>query len=296
MIEGLITPLVTPFFRDNDQSINYAAAEKLIDHLISRGVEGLFLLGSNGEFHVLNYQEKITFAKYVIEYVDGLIPVYVGTGSCSLKEAVKLSIEMEKIGADGVSVLAPYFFQPQEEELYYYFSSIAKSVDIPVILYNIPKTVGYNLTKSLVRKLSAIGNVQAIKDSSGDMELLKSYIDVTKNYDTNVLVGSDSKISQAYQLGAKGAVAGTSNLLTDIVVELHHALQSNQKEEAAELQEKIEHLDRVLNFGTVPSILKRSIELAGIAEVGSARLPVNEPNKEVEKEIFQMLHQVNLRN
>lgn len=295
MIEGMITPLVTPFHRNEKQSIHFEAAEQLIDHLIGKGIEGLFLLGSNGEFHVLDKQEKIAFTKHVVEYINGRVPVYVGTGSCSTREAVELSKEMESIGVDALSVLAPYFFEPTEDELYGYFSTIAKSVEIPIILYNIPKTVGYNLSKSLVWKLSGITNVQGIKDSSGDMELLKSYLDVTENYNTSVLVGSDSKISTGYQLGAKGAVAGTSNLLTETLVGLHHALLNKDKERAVSLQQEIEHLRKVLKHGTVPSILKRSVELAGIAEVGPARYPVKEPNASVDREILRMLDQVGLR-
>lgn len=295
MIKGMITPLVTPFHRSKGQPINVTATEQIVDHLIERGIDGLFLLGSNGEFHVLTQKEKVDFAKYVIKYVDGRIPVYVGTGACSTKEAVELSKKMEEIGADACSVLAPYFFQPTEDELYDYFHTIAKSIEIPIILYNIPKTVGYNLSSLLVEKLARVPNIQGIKDSSGDVAILQGYIDATEDTNVSVLVGSDSKITTAYAMGAKGAVAGTSNLLTDTLVGLHRALMEKDQEKGMFYQDEIEHLRKVLKLGTVPSVLKRSMELAGISEVGPARFPVNEVSEETDKQILAMLDKVQLR-
>ena len=97
-LEGIITPIVTPFHRDAEQSINYEATQQLIDHLIAKGVKGIFILGSNGEFHVIEEAEKIEFAEKVIQMVDHRVPVYVGTGACSTKETIRLSKKMEELG------------------------------------------------------------------------------------------------------------------------------------------------------------------------------------------------------
>ena len=102
-IEGIITPIVTPFYDDAEQNINYEATADLINHLIARGVKGIFILGSNGEFHVIDEDEKVAFAKKVIEIVDKRVPVYVGTGACSTKATVRLSKKMEEIGADALN-------------------------------------------------------------------------------------------------------------------------------------------------------------------------------------------------
>src|SRR5699024_3749436 len=187
------------------QSINYDSTKQMIEHLIQKGVDGLFLLGSNGEMHVVTKEEKIKFAEYVINEVRGRIPVYVGTGGCSTRETIELSIKMEQIGADALSVLPPYFIKPSEEELYEHFLSIADNVSIPLILYNIPKSVGYSLSPELVEELSKIDNIKGIKDSSGDLDLLQKYINISEKLDLDVLVGSDSKIVPAYKMGAKGA-------------------------------------------------------------------------------------------
>jgi 4-hydroxy-tetrahydrodipicolinate synthase len=134
-----------------------------------------------------------------------------------------------------------------------------------------------------------IDNIQAIKDSSGDDENLKGYIEAGKGTNLSVLVGSDSKISMGYSLGATGAIAGTSNVITDVLVKLNKALKTNDPETAKVLQADIDVLRGVLKLGTVPSILKRSVELANIATVGPARKPVSETTPEVDEKINEML-------
>ncbi len=294
MFNGIITPIITPFHRDEQQSINYDATKQLVEHLIKKGVNGIFILGSNGEFHVIEEQEKYELTEKVIQFVAGRVPVYVGTGACATKEAVRMSKKIEELGADALSVIAPYYIKPSEEELYQHFREIAKSVSIPVILYNIPKLMGYNLSPAVVSRLAEIDNIKGIKDSSGDVENMKAYLEVTKGKGMELLVGSDSKISIAYEMGASGAIAGTSNVIIDVLVELDHALRNGEKEKAAKLQQDIDVLRDVLKFGTVPSIIKRAMELAGIAEAGPARKPLMDTTPETDEKIKKMLQYYHL--
>lgn len=295
MFEGIITPIVTPFKRDDEESINYEATEKLINHLIDHGVKGIFILGSNGEFHVIDEQEKIELAKKVIEIVDKRVPVFVGTGCCSTRETIRLSKKMEELGADALSIITPYFLKPTDANLYAHYKAIAESVNIPIILYNIPKATGCPLSPELVDKLADIPNIKAIKDSSGELERIQAYANIAKNKDFELLIGSDSKISYAYELGATAAVAGTSNVIVDTLVGLDIALREGKKEEAEKLQKDIDVLRGVLKLGTVPSAMKRSVELAGIAEVGPARMPVEELSKDDDEKIVEMLKYYGLR-
>lgn len=290
MFNGIITPIVTPFNRDKEQSINYEATEQIIDHLIFEGVKGIFALGSNGEFHVLTHDEKVNFAEKVVNFVDHRVPVFAGTGACSTNEAVSLSKEMEDVGVDALSIINPYFIRPTDDELVTHYVQIASSVKIPVILYNIPKNTGYSIPKEVVARLAAVQNIVGIKDSSGDVELLKEYISIAKKNKFQVLIGSDSKISVAYKMGIKAAIAGTSNLIPRTLVNLDRALQNNEYKKARDLQESIDVLRNVLKLGTVPSVLKRSIELAKIASVGPARHPVDELNDTIDDQIKEMLH------
>ena len=290
MFEGVITPIVTPFHRDEEQSLNIDAVKVLIEFLIAHGVDGIFPLGSNGEFHVLNDEEKITFIKEVVRIVNHRVPVYSGAGSCSTKETIKLAKAMEDAGSDGLSVITPYFIKPTDEEIYQHYADVARAVKIPVLLYNIPKSTGCNIPASVVARLAKdVPNILGIKDSSGDMENLKGYLEAAKDTNLKVLIGSDSKISEAYALGASGCVAGTSNLIVDTIVPLWKALKENNIDVAKKLQKDIDVLRGILKLGTVPSMLKRSVELSGIAPVGSARKPVLDSNHEQDKKIQDML-------
>lgn len=287
-LEGIITPIVTPF--NEQQEINYEATAQLIEHLIKHGVSGLFPLGSNGEFHVLSEEEKVAFAEFVIKTVDHRIPVYVGTGGCSTKMVIELSKKMEALGADAVSVITPYFIAPKQEELITHYKMIAESVDLPIILYNIPKSTGINLSKEVVAELAKVKNIVAIKDSSGNMDNLHDYLDIAKQHDDfDVLIGSDSKMLTAFQSGAVGAVAGTSNLLTDIDVAIYENYKKGDIETAQHYQQEIEALRDVLKLGTVPSILKKAVHLAGIP-VGEARYPVAPVTGEALEKVKEMLN------
>ena len=269
MFDGIITPIVTPFHRDEEQSINYEATKQLIDHLIAKGVKGIFILGSNGEFHVIDEAEKLEFAEKVIGMVDHRVPVYVGTGACSTKETIRLSKKMEELGADALSVITPYFLTPTEEELVQHFTAVAES-GIPIILYNISKATGCNLSAEVVARLAEVKTF-AVSRTAAEEENLKAYAELAKRDDFDLLIGSDSKISYGYALGASGAVAGTSNVITEVLVELDRALRNGETEKAEELQKDIDVLRGVLKLGTVPVVMKRAAELAGIAEIGPAR-------------------------
>lgn len=281
-IEGIITAMVTPF--DENQKVNEQATKDLVNRLIESNVNGLFILGSNGEFHVMTQEEKLSFAKVVIDEVNKRVPVYVGTGGNSTAEVVKMSKEMEKIGADALSVITPFFVSLTEEELYYHYVTIAESVSIPIIVYNIPKNTGINLSVDLMKRLAKVENIIGVKDSSGNIENIKGYIEATKEEEFCVLSGSDSLILNALDAGATGAIAATSNLLTNIDVSIYQHWLKNERQEAEEAQNSIEDFRRVLKLGSIPSVLKKAMELAGI-QVGPARFPELEPTEDVTNEI-----------
>ena len=126
-----------------------------------------YLYLSNGGFHVIDEDEKIEFTKKVVEFVDKRVPVYVGTGACSTRATIRLSKAVEAAGADALSVITPYFLKPTDENLYNHYKEIAESVNIPIMLYNIPKATGCPLNPELVERLADIPNIKGIKDSSG---------------------------------------------------------------------------------------------------------------------------------
>ena len=271
MLNGIITAMVTPF--ESSGNIDIKATEILIEKLIANGVQGIFVLGTNGEFHVIENDMKIKFAKKVVEIVANRVPVYAGAGGNSTDEVIKLGKQMIAVGVDALSVITPYFVSLKENELYNHYQMIAENLAIPIVLYNIPKNTGINLSFELVSKLSKISNIIGIKDSSGDINNIAGYIDNTSRNKFSVLSGSDSLILKALKIGATGAISATSNLLTTNNVEIYKQFIAGNLDKAEQWQQSLEEFRRILKYASIPSVLKQSLSLSGI-EVGVPRLPV----------------------
>lgn len=271
MLNGIITAMVTPF--ESSGNIDIKATEILIEKLIANGVQGIFVLGTNGEFHVIENDMKIKFAKKVVEIVAKRVPVYAGAGGNSTDEVIKLGKQMIAVGVDALSVITPYFVSLKENELYNHYQMIAENLAIPIVLYNIPKNTGINLSFELVSKLSKISNIIGIKDSSGDINNIAGYIDNTSRDEFSVLSGSDSLILKALKIGATGAISATSNLLTTNNVEIYKQFIAGNFDKAEQWQQSLEEFRRILKYASIPSVLKQSLSLSGI-EVGVPRLPV----------------------
>lgn len=271
MLNGIITAMVTPF--ESSGNIDIKTTEILIEKLIANGVQGIFVLGTNGEFHVIENDMKIKFAKKVVEIVAKRVPVYAGAGGNSTDEVIKLGKHMIAVGVDALSVITPYFVLLKENELYNHYKMIAENLAIPIVLYNIPKNTGINLSFELVSKLSKISNIIGIKDSSGDINNIAGYIDNTSRDVFSVLSGSDSLILKALKIGATGAISATSNLLTTNNVEIYKQFIAGNFDKAEQWQQSLEEFRRILKYASIPSVLKQSLSLSGI-EVGVPRLPV----------------------
>lgn len=284
--KGIICAMITPF--DENQNINPQATCELIDYLIDKGVYGLFILGTNGECHVLTDDEKVEFAKIVINHTNNRVPVFVGTGGNSTREVITLSKRMEEIGANALSIITPYFVTPTQQELILHYKSIADSVNLPIMMYNMPGKTGINIEPDSVRELSKIKNIVGIKDSSGRLDNMKAYIEATEGEDFSVFSGSDSLILDSLKAGGKGAVAATANFLTEIDIAIYENFMNGDLEKAQEAQNSIEELRRILKLGTIPSVIKKTVVLNGI-NVGTARLPVTEPTGESLEEIKQVV-------
>lgn len=285
--QGVITAMVTPF--DQNGTINLPAAYQLIEYLLERHVDGLFILGTNGEFFSLQDDEKVGFAKAVIDYVNHRVPVYVGAGACGTEDTIQLAKRYEEVGADAISVITPYFLPLKQEELIAHYQAIAKAIAIPIVLYNMPKNTGVNIDPATLQALLSCDNIVGIKDSSGNMDNFKGYLEVTKNTDFAVLVGSDSKVLEAMQLGAAGTVAATSNVITEVIVSIVNHFRNGELELAQKAQADVDVLRKVLPLGTVPAALKKLIQLMGIP-VGNPRspiLPLADKHTDALKEVLQ---------
>lgn len=286
VLSGIITAMVTPF--NQREEIDYQATEKLLNFLIRKGVSGIFILGTNGEFQSLSQKEKISFTQFVIEKVDKRVPVIVGVGCNSTKESIELAKVMGELGADYLSVIAPYFNKLKEEELYQHYYNLAQETKVPILLYNIPKMTGNPLTPNLVKNLAREKMIVGIKDSSGDLATIQAYIEETRHQDFFVLAGSDSLILKALKLGASGAVAATSNAIVENDLRIYTEFMAGNLEAAQEAQDSIEEFRRILKFTTIPAVLKYSMTFRGI-DVGNPRRPVLPVPEEAKAEIQQVM-------
>lgn len=291
-IKGIIAAMVTPML-DNEE-VDVDGLRSLVNYLIDAGVHGLFCLGTTGEFYGLTDDEKELIVKTVVEEAKGRVPVYAGTGGTTTKQVIALTKRLEKLGIDAVSVITPYFIAPNQEELYLHYEKIAQSVDIDIILYNIPMRTAIHLEADTVARLSKIKNIIGIKDSSGKFENIQSYIDKTDSSEFTVVAGTDSLILQTLQAGGKGAIAATANVVPKTAVAIYENFIAGNEEAAKAAQDQLKPLRDAFGLGTAPGVLKEAVNLMGIP-VGAPRMPIQKLQGQALKTLTEVI-QTNYKN
>lgn len=285
-IKGIITALVTPI--DQNENINYEETTKLVNYLIDSKVNGLFILGTNGEGHALSDEKALAFAEHVVKIVNDRVPVIAGVGKNSTNTTVSYAQQMKNTGVDALSVLAPSFIPNTQEELIYHYTTISTSVGLPIYIYNMPSKTGVNIEAETLEKLYTLENIVGIKDSSGSFNNMKEYMDVTKdNVVFSVFSGSDSKILDVLEYGGAGGVTSISNALPSIMVGIYDNWKQGDKEKARYFQNSIEEFRRIVKKGTIPSVLKAYLNENQFL-VGPTVKPVAEPQEETLKEIREV--------
>src|SRR5689334_13915941 len=215
-IHGIIPPVATPMRADED--LDLPRLRWFLDELIAAGVHGVFVLGTNSEFYALDEREKQEVIATAVGHVRKRVPVFAGTGAETTREAVRLTRMAEREGADGVSVITPYFISPTQQEIYDHYRRIAECTSLPVLLYNNPSTCGgLKIDVETVARLAQIPNLVGIKDSSGDLQNTMEYIRVVPERFA-VLQGRDTMIYPALLFGARGAVPATANVVPALTV------------------------------------------------------------------------------
>ncbi len=213
-IRGIITPIITPMYPE-DESVNIPELRNQIERQIAGGVHGLFCFGTNGEGYILSMKEKEEVLEATIDQVKGRVPVYAGTGCISTRDTIYMSKRAEELGADVLSIITPSFAVASQKELYDHYVEVAKHVNIPIVLYNIPPRTGNKILPETVAKLAKdVDVIMGAKDSSGDLDNLKAYIRETRDIgkDFAVLAGNDGSILTCLKEG--GAAPWATPLAT----------------------------------------------------------------------------------
>lgn len=288
-IRGIIAPVVTPM--NADESINIPELRNQIERQITGGAHGIFCFGTNGEGYILSTKEKEEILKATIDQVNGRIPVYAGTGCISTRDTIYMSKRAEELGTDVLSIITPSFALASQKELYDHYCEVAKHVNIPIVLYNIPPRTSNKLLPETVAKLAKdVDIIMGVKDSSGDIENLKAYIRVTRNLgkDFAVLAGNDGSILTCLKEGGTGGIAGRANLYPKTLASIYNYFVAGDLEKAQAAQDAISTLQRVFKFGNPNTVIKKAVNLLGYP-VGDCRKPFNYLCDEGVEELIRVL-------
>jgi 4-hydroxy-tetrahydrodipicolinate synthase len=270
-LRGIIPPVVTPFH--GDDSLDLPRLRSHIDFMLAKGVHGIFVLGTTGEFYALDEGEKQAVVDVTVEHVYGRAPVFVGTGAETTREVVRLTRMAEKEGANGVSVITPYFLKPTQAELIDHFRRVAECTPLPVVLYNNPATcAGLSIEPDTVAKLAELPNVIGIKDSSGD---LQNTIEIIRRVPERfaVLNGRDTLICAALMVGAKGAIPASCNIAPDLCVGIYEAFIRGDIAASQAYQARLHPVRVAMALGTGNGAVKEAMALLG-RPAGPNRSPI----------------------
>lgn len=286
MIKGIFAPIPTPF---KDDKIDYDSMKYNLNKWNKTSLTGVVVLGSNGEFAYLSYQEKLELMKFVRENLDEDKMVIAGTGCESTRETIELTKEAGEIGCDAALVLTPYYYKGAmtDEALYQYFVEVANESPIPIMLYNMPRNAGINMSSDLVIKLSKHNNIVGIKDSSGNIVQIAEMCANTAD-DFSVFAGSGSFLFPALAVGAVGGTLAVANIMPEQCVEIYNSVMEKDYDKARELQYVLLEPNKAVTAKYGISGLKVALNLLGYRG-GSVRKPMLSAGDEVKVKIEEIL-------
>ncbi len=283
MFKGSFVALVTPFTKDG--KVDEKKFKELIEFHIENGTDGLVPCGCTGEAATLHYEEQKRLIQLAVEIVNKRIPVVPGTGSNSTEEALDLTRYAKKVGSDGALMITPYYNKPTPEGQFKHYAKIAKEVDIPIMLYNVPSRTGISMKPETVARLSEISNIVAIKEASGSMDQVSQILSLC---DITVLSGDDSLTLPMMAIGAKGVVSVIANLIPKEVHDMVSAYLDGNINVAKNAHYKILSLCKAMFIETNPIPLKSAMKLMKRLN-GVLRLPLCEMLKENEEKLKKVL-------
>lgn len=291
-LKGIVVPNVTPFNRHGE--IDRGALQDLVDYWLGAGVSGLVANASTGEAPFITREERKTLLKLIIDKVDGRVKVFAGTGAMATRETIELTRDAYDYGAEAALVVTPFFFKPSDDELFQHFASLLASVDMPVILYNVPKFTGYSINPKVIERIVfECSNLIGVKDSSGSPGNMAEIIRLVGDK-TNVLSGNADMMLPTLTLGGKGAIVAVANVIPETCVSLYEAYMEGDLREAGQLQLRASFVNKVLvrdhsQLAAIKAALNFMNKPAGLP-----RRPVRPLSPAEEQEVFEALKLITL--
>jgi 4-hydroxy-tetrahydrodipicolinate synthase len=284
MFRGVFPAIITPF--KEDESLDEEGLRRNIEYLNKTGIAGIVPCGTTGESATLSFEEHKLVVEIAVEC--SRVPVIAGTGPNNTREALELTRHAANAGADAALLITPYYNKPNDRGMYEHFKTIAENCSIPIILYNVPKRTGIDLKPELVKKLSLIDNIVAVKEASGSIPQLSQIIELTRESNFSVLSGDDDLTLAAMALGAKGVVSVVANVAPRRTVALAEAIANGEMEKARTLHYELAPLVRAMFLETNPIPVKTAHRLLGRA-AGPLRLPLAQMAPEKEKILDEII-------
>ena len=285
----LITAMITPF--KEDLSLDLDRTEEFADRLVKGGTDALAVCATTGESPTVFYPQKIEVIKAVINAVDGRIPIIANVGDNCTADTIEFAQDVQGLGVDGFMCVVPYYNKPPQEGLYQHFKTIAESVDLPVVLYNIPGRCVINMTAETTLRLAHdVENIVAIKEASGNLEQIGQIID-GRPEGFAVYSGDDSITFDLMKRGGDGVISTIGNVATSRMKEIVELCAAGKWDEAYEAHERLLPLMEGLFATTNPILVKEALKLAGFP-VGGVRLPLVDATPEQSEVLGQIMREV----
>ncbi len=273
IFKGAGVAIVTPFYENGE--VNYEQFGKNIDWQIENGTDAIIVCGTTGEASTLSHEEHIEVIRYCVERVAKRVPVVAGTGSNSTETAIYLSVEAEKVGADGLLLVTPYYNKATQKGLYKHFADTAKAVKIPIILYNVPSRTGCNiLPETAVALAKDFDNIVGIKEASGDISQVARLAQLADGC-IDIYSGNDDQITPLLSLGGIGVISVLSNVAPKQTHDIVASYLDGDVETSRKLQLEAIPLIKALFCEVNPIPVKKAVNLMG-QNAGPLRLPLTE--------------------
>jgi 4-hydroxy-tetrahydrodipicolinate synthase len=288
-LKGIFVPHITPFSRNGE--LDLTALRTCLRFWLKGGVSGLVPCGSNGEAPYLSREERIKVIETVIDEVNGKIPVIAGTGSMSTKETIQFTKDAKNLGVDAALVVTPFYFKPSDKEIYEHYKAVLEAVDIPIVLYSVPKFTGFSLEPTVIAQLaSEYENVVGVKDSGSNLGIITEIIR-TVGDKISVLAGTADLALSTLMLGGSGAVVAVANVFPEMCSDLYESFLKSDYKRASNLQRSISYINEVLvkRYNQL-SAIKEALNRIGLP-VGYPRKPALPLNDKEKKEIENLITQ-----
>jgi len=293
VLEGSLVALVTPMLPNGE--IDYECLRNLIDWHIKEGTNGIVSVGTTGESATLNFNEHLDAIKYTINHVKNRIPVIAGTGANSTQEAIDLTEESRKLGADYALLVTPYYNKPNQKGLLEHYAAIADSVDINQILYNVPSRTSCDLIPKTVEILSNHPKIIGIKEAIDDMNRIKQLVEISLKSNDRFMVysGDDPTFLEALKIGAHGVISVAANVVPNKISNICSSVRNGEIESAISLNQKLNNLYSLLFVESNPMPVKWAVSKMGLIKP-HIRLPLVELDETFHEKTLSELNNLGL--